>query len=264
MMRWSVIIPVYNERAFLPATLHSLAKQSRPFALILVDNASTDGCIEEARRIIAQYPLTAQIIREERPGQVHALKRGIDAAETELVAICDADTWYPSHYLEQAEAVFDDRGAGCVAASALLLPERHDGLAARMTRWHKLTAARLMPRQNHTSGAAQCFRLDALRQAGGYDAGIWPYVLKDHELMHRVLQLGTQAYHRDLWCISSDRRKSRRNVRWTLPERLAYHLMPFTWKDRFFKGFLAPRFAARGLGDVCLRQRSWEQPECRS
>lgn len=257
-MRWSVIIPVFNERGYLPATLRSLATQSIPFRLIIVDNASTDGCIEEARRIIAECRLDAIVLREERVGQVHALKRGVDAADSEFVAICDADTWYPPHYLQQAETLFDSHGPGCIAAAALLLPPSGRGLRTRLKRWHQLTAARLMPRQNHTSGAAQCFRLAALRRSGGYDARIWPYVLKDHELMHRVLLLGSQAYHPELWCTSSDRRTSRRGVRWTLAERLAYHLVPFHLKSRFFSDFLAPRFAARGLGDTCLRQRPWE------
>ncbi|HKX79947.1 MAG TPA: glycosyltransferase family A protein [Novosphingobium sp.] len=264
MTRWSVVIPVYNERDFLPATLRALVAQTRPFRLLLVDNASTDGCMDDARRIIAETGIPARILCEDRPGQVHALKRGIDAADTELVAICDADTWYPPHYLAQAEALFDTGGDTCVAAAALLLPDRHDGFHARLARWHKLGAMRFMPRQNHTSGAAQCFRLEALRAAGGYDAAIWPYVLKDHELLHRVLQIGSQACHPALWCVSSDRRASRKGVRWTLAERLAYHIVPFEWKTDFFRNFLGPRFAARGLGDVCLRQRSWESSQCQT
>ncbi len=257
-MRWTVVIPVFNERDFLPATLRSLAQQSLPFRLVLVDNGSTDGCIDDARAIIAETGIDAQIITEPTPGQVHALKAGIDAADSELVAICDADTFYPPHYLERAGELFDAGGMDRVATAALLLPENPHGFRATLARWHKLGAARLMPRQNHTSGAGQCFRLNALRAAGGYDAAIWPYVLKDHEMMHRVLQLGTQAYDRDFWCISSDRRTSRRNVRWTLGERIAYHLTPFSMKTRFFNNFLAPRFAARALGDTVLRQRAWE------
>lgn len=257
-MRWSVVIPVFNERDFLPATLRSLAEQSLPFRLILIDNGSTDGCIEEARRLIGELRIDARVAREGKPGQVHALKRGIALADSEFVAICDADTWYPSQYLETAQALFDKGGRGRVALGALLLPEKPGHPRARLARWHKLGAAMLLPRQNHTSGAAQCFRLDILRRAGGYDGDIWPYVLKDHELMHRVLRHGSQAYHRDLWCISSPRRTDRRNVRWTLFERLAYHATPFALQRWFFHEFLASRFAARKLGDVCLRERDWE------
>ena len=254
--RWSVVVPVFNERAFLGRTLRSLAAQTAAFRAIVVDNGSTDGCIGMARELARELGMDAMFLEEARPGQVHALKRGIDAAATGFVAICDADTWYPPHYLETAARLFDRQGEGCVAVAACNLPER-PGLPRRMALWHKLTAARLMPRQNHTSGACHCFRLSALRCAGGYDARIWPYVLKDHELMNRVLALGKQAYHRDLWCVPSQRRVDRAGVRWTLGERVLYHATPFGLKERFFRDFLAPRFAARGLADIALRKRAW-------
>lgn len=261
MSRWTAVIPVYNERDFLPATLRSLAAQTCECRVIVVDNGSTDGCIEEARGIAAALAMDVVFLEEAQPGQVHALKRGIDAADSELIAICDADTWYPPQYLGAAEAIFDRKGERCVAACALLLPEQANSWRTRLTRWHKLAAATLMPRQNHTSGAAQCFRLDALRRAGGYDSGLWPFVLKDHELMHRVLEHGVQGWDADLWCISSDRRSDRSGVRWTLQERLLYHVMPFRLKTWFFHDVLAPRFKARGLADTVLRARSWDEGE---
>ena len=51
-LRWSVVIPYFNERDYLPATLASLYTQDmRAFRLILVDNASTDGSGALAREI---------------------------------------------------------------------------------------------------------------------------------------------------------------------------------------------------------------------
>ena len=257
-MRWSVVVPVYNEAAFLPDTLIALSRQERPFALILVDNGSTDDGVARARAIVAERGMSATFIREPEAGQVHALRRGIAEARTEFVSICDADTVYPPHYLGLAERLFDRLGPECVATAACLR-KGMDPARLDMNSVRQLIAARIMPRQNHTSGAAHCFRLEALRRAGGYDAAIWPYVIKDHELMHRVLKLGRIAWHRDLWCVSSDRRRRRAGVRWTLLERLAYHLTPFGRKDRFFHGWLAPRFEARGQRDIVLRQRGWEQ-----
>lgn len=256
-MRWSVVVPVFNEFEYLPRTLRSLAGQQVPFRLIVVDNGSTDGCIAVARDLARDLGMDVTFLEEPMAGQVHALRRGIAAVETELVAICDADTWYPPRYLAAAERLFDERGPGCVATAACLRPERPGRLRAGASLAHRLLAARLMPRQNHTSGAAHCFRIDTLRAAGGYDAAIWPYVLKDHEMMHRVLKLGTQAYHASFWCITSSRRGDRRSVRWTLAERLAYHLTPFSMKDAFFYRFLAGRFEARGQRDLVLRQRAW-------
>lgn len=259
-MRWSVVLPVFNEAGFLPRTLASLAAQTAPFRLILVDNGSTDGCIAAARRQIAAAGIDAELLEEPCPGQIHALRRGLDGVMTEFVAICDADTWYPPHYLETAARLFDRRGDGCIACCAWLAPDRPGRLRRLASAAHRLAAPRLLPWQNHTSGAAQTFRAHALRRAGGYDPARWRYVLKDHELMNRVLAHGHQAYAAALWCVTSDRRSDRRGVRWTFAERLRYHLTPFGRQRAFFHDWLAPRFAARGQADTVLRERGWDAP----
>jgi len=249
---------VFNERDFLPRTLLSLARQAERFRLIVVDNGSTDGCIATARKLAIEHGIDAIFLDEPRPGQVHALKRGIAAASADFIAVCDADTWYPPHYLERAGHVFDARGRGCVAVAACH-PSVDRGLRKRLTILHRMVVSRLLPRQNHTSGGCHTFRLSALRAAGAYDARLWPYVLKDHELMNRVLRLGTQAYDPALWCVPSARRRDRSGVRWTLGERLLYHVTPYRWQRGLFHRFLAPRFAARGLRDTALRAQPWRE-----
>lgn len=254
-MRWSIVIPVYNEVEFLPQTLESIVAQTTAFDLIIVDNGSTDGCIDKARAQLADYDGKVTFLHEPRPGQVFALQAGIAAVTSEFTAICDADTYYPPHYLSAATQLFDTMGAEYVSACAYL--RRKPFLAGLGSMVHRLLVARILPHQNHTSGAAQMFRTEALRAAGGYDPALWPYVLKDHELMHRVLKLGRQIYHHNLWCITSDRRTDRRNVRWTLSERIAYHLTPRSRQHDFFYRFLANRFDARGQRDTVLRERDW-------
>ncbi|MEL7488416.1 MAG: glycosyltransferase family 2 protein, partial [Pseudomonadota bacterium] len=66
------------------------------------------------------------------------------------------------------------------------------------------------------------------------------------------------AYGFDFWCLASDRRGDRTNVRWTLFERLMYHVTPHRWKDWFFYAFLRPRFEARGLSELKLRDRDFD------
>jgi glycosyltransferase involved in cell wall biosynthesis len=229
--------------------------QTTAFDLIIVDNGSTDGCIDNARKQLAAHPGKVTFLQEPRPGQVYALQTGIAAVDTEFTAICDADTYYPPHYLAAATSLFYTKGAGYVAACAYLRREGlFNGLISMM---HRLLAARILPHQNHTSGAAQTFRTSALQAAGGYDPALWPYVLKDHELMHRVLKQGRQIYHSNFWCTTSDRRTDRRNVRWTLAERVIYHLTSRARQHDFFYRFLANRFDARGQRDTVLRDRNW-------
>jgi hypothetical protein len=116
---------------------------------------------------------------------------------------------------------------------------------------------RLLPWQNHVNGGSHCFRTAALTAAGGYDPARWPYVLKDHELMSRVMLLGRAASAVGHYCAPSNRRTDRSAVRWTLAERLRYHLTPASRQRAFFTDWLAPRFAARGRTDTVLRERPW-------
>jgi dolichol-phosphate mannosyltransferase len=57
----SIVIPVRNERESLPALLAkfepALAGQSRPYRILLVDGASTDGTPEVARAFAGRLPL---------------------------------------------------------------------------------------------------------------------------------------------------------------------------------------------------------------
>ncbi|WP_040370087.1 glycosyltransferase family 2 protein [Blastomonas sp. AAP53] len=256
MQRWSALVACYNEQAFLPEMLASLLAQSVPCRIVVVDNGSTDLTLTLAKDLLSGVP-GATVLSETRPGQVHALAHGLRHIDTEFVAICDADTLYPANYLASATRLLDRPNRNIVAACAWPRTQASSVLANVLAAGHRLAAQRLMPRQNHVNGGSQTFRTAALLAAGGYDAAIWPYVLKDHELMNRVLHFGDQAMSGDFWCSPSPRRGDRRRVRWTLTERLAYHTSRFRARDAFFHDWLAPRLEMRGQRDTVLRDQPW-------
>ncbi|MFT3964764.1 MAG: glycosyltransferase family 2 protein, partial [Sphingobium sp.] len=109
--RWTVVLPFYNERDYLAISLESLAAQTIPFHLVLVDNNSTDGSSEIALALCHLGGIGATLLTERRPGKVSALQSGMEATTSELVATCDADTIYPADYLERAGALLDRTGA---------------------------------------------------------------------------------------------------------------------------------------------------------
>jgi hypothetical protein len=191
---------------------------------------------------------------------VPALARGIAEVETEFVATCDADTHYPPDYLARAEMLFDARPDASLACAYFLPPEA-SRLGRALAKLHQLGAATLLPLQAHNGGAGQCFRTDALAAAGGYGDHVWRWVLADHEIVQRMLKQGPAVWHRDHHCVPSERRRNPNAVRWSLAERLLYHLTPFRLKDRYFHDFLAPRLAARGLHCARLRDRNWSSAD---
>ncbi len=262
LARWTIVIPYFNEEAFLPATLASLSAQThRPFRVILVDNGSTDNSPALARAWAqAQQGIRTTLLSEPTPGQVHALAAGVAAVETEFLAICDADTLYPPGYLETATARMDAAPPSTVGFIAHDTHADPDSLRERAGRWlYTHIVPKLLRRQAHGGGYGHLMRTAPFRASGGYSAQLWPYVLKDHELVHRLTKQGDIGYATDLWVQPSDRRADRKGVRWTLFERVLYHLTPPFTKDWFFYGFLRPRFIARGQKDTVLREQNWAE-----
>ncbi|MEG3124859.1 glycosyltransferase family 2 protein [Sphingomonas sp. GB1N7] len=253
---WSVLVPFFNEQAFLARTIESLGAQSRAARIILIDNGSTDDSAGIARATCDRLGLDYLLITEARPGKVQALKAGLRWVRTQYVATCDADTFYPAGYLAAAEALLEQDG--CVVAGAYFVSE-HANTETRLKAGAKMCAtARMLPRQCHTGGAGQAFRADVLRRAGGFDADLWGYVLEDHEVIHRMMKQGTMRYSEDLWCAPSPRERDRASIRWTLVERLMYSALAPWAGDWFFYDFLASRLRSRRLISQSIRERQFQ------
>lgn len=255
--RWSVLVPFFNERDFIVATLESLAAQTVPVRVVLIDNASTDGGGAIAEAAARRLGLDHELIVERRAGKVPALAAGLRRVGTPYVATCDADTWYPPHYLAEAEAVLD---RGHAVAGAFFVAGDDDARAVRRKGRQIAATATLLRGQCHTGGAGQAFRTDALRRAGGFDPRRWSFVLEDHEVIHRVMKRGTMSYAGDLWCCPSPRERDRASIRWTLGERLLYAATAPFAGDWFFYRFLATRLRARSLTSDRIRERPFQAP----
>ncbi len=252
------VLPYYNEAGFVGRTIASLESQiDRRFGLVLVDNGSTDRGPIEAKA--AADRLTGTEIRfliEKTPGKIFALRTGCRDINTLLVGTLDADTIYPPDYVSHILALFDGNpDASCVMAFGL--SER----GPRLRRFLQLAKFRLfaflLSGKCHTGGFGQAFRRELLQDAGGFDVALWPYVLEDHEIVHRLGKLGRIAYAGNHVCFPSDRRADRSNCSWNLFERVLYKLLPASMMDWFFYRFLAGRFENRRLSNLRLREKGW-------
>ncbi|MFM2099672.1 MAG: hypothetical protein RLZZ366_1211 [Pseudomonadota bacterium] len=259
---WSLVLAYYNEAAYLPATLKALAAQDfRSFTLILIDNASTDGSAAIARDTMSKYTdVDVVYLEDKRPGQLNALETGLARVATEYVAICDADTIYPPHYLSTANRLLTHASDKFVAALAFGVGADPTERRSRIRRFiYAKIIARILRFQAHDGGFGYCFRTAALMKVGGYAPQHWQHVLADHELMNRVFRMGQAVYDPDFWCQPSDRRPDSPSTRWNLLERILYHATPFALKDWYFYRFLGPRFQQRKMSALNYRtDRNWE------
>jgi len=101
-IRFSIVIPCYNEEKYIAKTLKSIHKQdfTGAYEVIVVDNNCTDKTAEIAKKY------GAKVIKEHRPGVCWARQAGTKVAKGEIIISTDADTTFDKNWLANIDARF--------------------------------------------------------------------------------------------------------------------------------------------------------------
>lgn len=124
----SVIIPVYNGEADLPALMDCLRSQIYPadqVEYLLVDNNSSDRSFEMMKAAAATEPpqITLHPLQENQIQSSYAARnKGIHAAQGQILAFTDMDCRPQPQWLADLVQPFDDPDIGIVAGEILALP----------------------------------------------------------------------------------------------------------------------------------------------
>lgn len=99
MAYFSVIIPVYNKQPHISRSIGSVLHQSyKNFELIVVDDGSSDGSLEEIKKFKDNR---IKLVFNEKPtGPSAARNKGIKQAKGEWISFLDADDEWEDTYLE--------------------------------------------------------------------------------------------------------------------------------------------------------------------
>jgi glycosyltransferase involved in cell wall biosynthesis len=107
----TIAICAYNAASRLPAALSALARQSAPFGItwetIVIDNASTDSTAATAQNYASQLPVPMRLIREDRPGLIHARRRAAIEAKGRILSYIDDDNIVESDWAARCVEFFD-------------------------------------------------------------------------------------------------------------------------------------------------------------
>jgi glycosyltransferase involved in cell wall biosynthesis len=96
-MLLSIIIPAFNEAAFLPEVIRRVEETPYDKEIIIVDDGSTDGTREYLKGLVSEG--IKVIVHEKNMGKGAAMRTGIAVASGDVVIVQDADLEYdPKDY----------------------------------------------------------------------------------------------------------------------------------------------------------------------
>lgn len=120
-VRFSIVVPTYNEAKNLPALVEQLEAHLGPvlgesYEIIVVDDDSPDGTWTIAERLIETHPRLVLVRRQGERGLSTAVIRGWQVARGEILAVMDADLQHPVEVNLRLLSEID-RGADLAVAS---------------------------------------------------------------------------------------------------------------------------------------------------
>jgi cellulose synthase/poly-beta-1,6-N-acetylglucosamine synthase-like glycosyltransferase len=125
----SILVPTYNEASVILFKLENLNKLDYPKALtqiIVVDSKSEDGTVEIVRKFASNHPeLALQIVEDnQRRGKSAALNIALRYCKGEVVAVSDADCFWPANILSKALPFLSDPKIGAITGPKTLLNKK--------------------------------------------------------------------------------------------------------------------------------------------
>jgi glycosyltransferase involved in cell wall biosynthesis len=194
----SVVIPLYNKRAFIRQTVKSVLYQDTPaWEIIIVNDGSTDGGADLAREEGGDQ---VRVIDIPNSGVAAARNAGIDAATGEYVAFLDADDWWAPSFLSGIERLIKAcPGAGLYAVASLdtnageeLPPISHAELYAWpievIKNYFSVRARRVLFSMSSLCVSRRILQRTGIRFAVGEAHA------EDHDFQFRLAEAGPLAY----------------------------------------------------------------------
>ncbi len=211
-MKTTVVIPNYNGIKYLENCIESLklAKEQGEFAILVVDNGSTDGSLEQAKEYEANGVLTL-IALPQNTGFCGAVNEGIRHTQTEYVLLLNNDTEVTKDFVKELEVFMDGHTDAFSASSKMLSlqePEVIDdcgdlycalGWAYGLGKGKNIQtkAAKKYEKDGKifaACGGASIYRKEVFDKIGIFDENHFAY-LEDIDIGYRALIHGYRNYY---------------------------------------------------------------------
>jgi len=178
----TAVLTSFNKCDDVRANLLGLRAQTRPFAaIVVVDNASSDGTLEMIREEFPEVELVA--MPNSSYGACETFNIGFACARTPLTAILDDDVVLPPEWLEKTtQRLLQEPETTAILSTKVVEPGMPESYKAAP----EINKERYM---STFRGGASLARSSALAEAGGYDVRLFIYG-NERDLTCRLLNLG--------------------------------------------------------------------------
>lgn len=108
IIRFSVIMPLYNKAAYVEKAIRSVLEQTYPhYELIVVNDGSKDNSAIIAEELLKEVP-NARLINQENAGVAVARNNGVTQAKGDYICFLDADDWWDVSFLQEMQQFIKD------------------------------------------------------------------------------------------------------------------------------------------------------------
>jgi cellulose synthase/poly-beta-1,6-N-acetylglucosamine synthase-like glycosyltransferase/peptidoglycan/xylan/chitin deacetylase (PgdA/CDA1 family) len=249
----TVIVPAYNERATIAATVRSLATGTHPdIEVLVVDDESDDGTADEIERL--GLP-NVRVVRVPAGGKAAALNVGVGLARHDIVVMVDADTVVEPNAIHRLVQPFADPKVGAVAGNVKVGNRRR--LLGRWQHIEYVIGFNLDRRLYDTlgcmptvPGALGAFRRDAVRQVGDLSRAT---LAEDTDLTMGLHRAGWNIVYEESAIARTEAPSSLAQL-WRQRYRWSYGTMQAMWRHRraLIERGPSGRFGRRGLPFIAL------------
>lgn len=174
----TILIAAYNEGPNIASTLESISRQQYPgpMTVYVINDGSKDNTEEVVRSLESQYSWLRLVNMEKNSGKSHALNRGLELVNTELMITIDGDCYLYKDALQRlVERYLGDPTYTASVAGAVLVRNSRKNFVTSVQEWdyfHGIAAIkRLQSLYQGTlvaQGAFSLYKTDIVKSIGGW------------------------------------------------------------------------------------------------
>lgn len=163
-MKYYIVIPSYNEEAFIALTLQSLISQTvLPTKIVVVNDNSTDKTAEIVLNFAKESPFITLVNKTSEtihlPGSkvIQAFQKGFETLDEnyDFIVKLDADLIFPTNYFETIIKHFESDATIGMAGGFCYIEKNGDWVLENLTD------------KDHIRGALKAYRKETFQQIGG-------------------------------------------------------------------------------------------------